>query len=238
MLKDYIINFFILSDHNSLLNIYEYIKRRYYKTIDINNIKNEIAYLLKNKIIFIVNHNIYGLTKEGEVILNDHKYYYASIIIRFFKKYCIKSHKKYDLREIRLEQQMLRNYLITNKEHKCIICNKYLPLCLLETAHLKPRCLLNDIELKDNNIVEFMCRYCHNLYDNGLLGIFDGLLCVSSLIEKYEDLHYINKSQIISSNKKNKIYFNFHYKTIYKRGSSPLENLTHTRSFTSVAKTP
>ena len=136
------------------------------------------------------------------------------------------------------QQQMLRNYLITNKEHKCIICNKYLPLCLLETAHLKPRCLLNDIELKDNNIVEFMCRYCHNLYDNGLLGIFDGLLCVSSLIEKYEDLHYINKSQIISSNKKNKIYFNFHYKTIYKRGSSPLENLTHTRSFTSVAKTP
>jgi len=34
----------------------------------------------------------------------------------------------------------------------CIICEKKLPLCLLETAHLKPRCLLNNNEKIDKNI--------------------------------------------------------------------------------------
>ena len=222
MLKDYIINFFILSENNnnnnnnnSLINIYEYIKRRYYKNIDINNIKNEITHLIKNKIIIITNNKTYELTKEGQVILNDHKYYYVSIIIRFFRKYCIKTHKKYELREIREEQQMLRFFLISTKDHKCILCNKKLPLCLLETAHLKPRCLLNNIELKDKNVVEFMCRYCHHLYDNGLLGICNGLLCVSPLIEKYEDLQYNKNKLIINYSIENNIYFNFHYKYIY-----------------------
>ena len=73
----------------------------------------------------------------------------------------------------------------------CIICNKYLPLELLETAHLKPRCLLNKYELEDKNIVEFMCRYCHKLYDSGFIGIKDSELKVSkSLIKKNYDLTF------------------------------------------------
>ena len=68
MLKDYIINFFILSDHNSLLNIYEYIKRRYYKTIDINNIKNEIESRLGDYIpnVELILENVYD--ENGELM--------------------------------------------------------------------------------------------------------------------------------------------------------------------------
>ena len=93
------------------------------------------------------------------------------------------------------------------------MCDKHLPLCLLETAHLKPRCLLNSNEMNDNNIVEFMCRYCHNLYDNGYLGLYNGLLHVSSFIDNY-DLQYNKNTLIVYYNILNKKYFNFHYNYI------------------------
>ena len=109
---------------------------------------------IRKNILFLKN-SYYELTSKGSVILNDHKYYYSKIIINFFKKICIKSTKyepkKYELKEIRQEQQQLRNYLINNKSNVCIICDKKLPLSLLETAHLKPRCILNNNELNDNN---------------------------------------------------------------------------------------
>ena len=97
----------------------------------------------------------------------------------------------------------------------CIICEKKLPLCLLETAHLKPRCILNNNDKNDKNIVEFMCRYCHNLYDNGFLTVYKGLLQVSTFINQY-DLHYYNNKQIHHYNLRNKKYFIFHYNNIYK----------------------
>jgi hypothetical protein len=137
----------------------------------------------------------------------------TQIIIRFYKKYN-RNYKKYELKEIRLEQQALRTFLINNKEHICIICDKKLPLCLLETAHLKPRCILN---CNDNNVVEFMCRYCHNLYDNGFLVIYNRLLYVSSFINNY-DIHYNRNKQISYYNFQNEKYFIFHYKYIYKIG--------------------
>ncbi len=208
---EYIINSFIFKETNTLNDIYEYCKKKY-NISDNNKIKLELNYLIKNKIIFF---NInYQLTDEGIVILNDNKYYYARIIFKFFKKYS-KNYKKYQLKEIRLEQQALRTYLINNKKHSCIICNKKLPLCLLETAHLKPRCILNYNEKIDINIVEFMCRFCHNLYDNGLIGVNNGLLCISTLIKNY-DLYYIENTQIINYNILNAKYFNFHYNYIYK----------------------
>ena len=147
--------------------------------------------------------------------MNDHKYYYSKIIIKFYKKYN-KNHRKYELREIRQEQQQLRNYLISNKKQMCIICEKKLPLCLLETAHLKPRCILNNNEINNKHIVEFMCRYCHTLYDNGFLSIYNGTLQISLLIDKY-DIHY-NSKTIVYYNSYNEKYFNYHYKYIYKHG--------------------
>ena len=213
-MKDYIINSFILQDKNSLIDIYNYIKLRYENPVEINNIKTKLTHFKKHNIIFFNNNN-FELTTEGNVILNDHKYYYSKIIIRFYKKYN-KNHRKYELREIRKEQQQLRNYLIANKPHVCIICDKKMPLCLLETAHLKPRCILNYNEKNDKNIVEFMCRYCHTLYDNGLLSVYNGLLYVSAVINNY-DLHYNEHKQITYYTSYNTKYFNFHYNYIYNR---------------------
>lgn len=214
-MKDYIINSFILHDNNTLIDIYKYVKYRYDSSVEINDIQTELTKLIKNNIIFLHNKN-YKLSKEGNVILNDHKYYYSKIIINFYKKYN-KNHQKYELREIRQEQKQLRNYLISNKNHMCIICEKKLPLCLLETAHLKPRCILNNSEKNDKNIVEFMCRHCHNLYDNGLLAVYNGLLQVSKFINQY-DLHYNNNTKIHYYNLQNEKYFIFHYNYIYKMG--------------------
>jgi hypothetical protein len=212
-MKDYIINCFILQDNNTLLDIYNYIKFRYDNLVEINDIKTELTKLIKNNIIFFNNKN-YKLSNEGSVILNDNKYYYSRIIIKFYKKYS-KNNIKYELREIREEQKQLRNYLIANKTQMCIICEKKLPLCLLETAHLKPRCILNYCEKNDKNIVEFMCRYCHSLYDNGFLSVYNGLLQVSSFINQY-DINYNKNKQILIYNTQNEKYFIFHHTYIYK----------------------
>jgi len=212
-MKDYIINCFILQDNNTLLDIYNYIKFRYDNLVEINDIKTELTKLIKNNIIFFNNKN-YELSNEGSVILNDNKYYYSRIIIKFYKKYS-KNNIKYELREIREEQKQLRNYLIANKTQMCIICEKKLPLCLLETAHLKPRCILNYYEKNDKNIVEFMCRYCHSLYDNGFLSVYNGLLQVSSFINQY-DINYNKNKQILIYNTQNEKYFIFHHTYIYK----------------------
>jgi hypothetical protein len=216
-MKDYIINSFMFKNNNSLFFIYNYIKMRYDKNIEIKYVKTILLNLIKKGIVFYYNQNQnYGLTHEGLVVLNDHKYYYSKIIINFFKKYKKYDDKKYELKEIRKEQQSMRTFLINNKPQMCIICDKTLPLCLLETAHIKPRCILNYTEIIDNHVVELMCRYCHSLYDNGFLSVNNGLLCVSSIMDNY-GLQY-NSNKIISSyNLHNEKYFNFHYKYIYRK---------------------
>jgi hypothetical protein len=214
-MKNYIINSFINQNKNTLFNVYDYINLHYDTLVKITNIKIELSEMVKMRLL-VLNNTIYELTHEGNVILNDHIFYYLRIIIRFFKQYT-KKQKIYALKEIRIEQQKLRAYLINNKQQKCVICDKHLPLCLLETAHLKPRCLLNFNEMKDTNIIEFMCRYCHNLYDNGYLGLSNGILCISPFLNNY-DLQYNKNAIIACCNTQNQKYFNFHYKYIYKMG--------------------
>lgn len=124
-----------------------------------------------------------------------------------------KTHSVYN--KNRPEQSQLRKYLINNKPQKCILCDKNLPLCLLETAHLKPRCILNHKERNDNNVVEFMCRYCDHLYDNGLLSVNNGLLDVSPIIINKYDLQYNKNKQIKYYNIYNEKYFIFHYNYIF-----------------------
>jgi hypothetical protein len=214
-MKDYIINAFILENTNSLSDIFNYIKKRYMNTVELNKLKIEINCLVKKNIIFLdYNTHMYHLTKEGNIILNDNIYYYSRIIVRFFRKHS-KIHKIYELKEKRLEQQSLRVFLLTNKEHKCILCYKHLPTCLLETAHIKPRHLLTNSEKKDKNCVELMCRYCHVLYDNGYLGVNNGLLNVSYFLNDKYDIEYVKEQVILNYNSKNNRYFEFHYKFIY-----------------------
>jgi hypothetical protein len=218
-MEKYIINSFLYKKFNTINDIFHYIKLKYNTNVGINNIKNIIHFYIKCNIVLLNENNNYYLTEEGNKILHQQITYSYRIIIQFFKKYTYNKldNPKYYLKEVREEQQKLRNYLINNKEQICIICDKKLPLCLLETAHLKPRYLLNCIEKNDNNVVEFMCRFCHKLYDDGYLGVYNGLLCVSQVITKNKyDLQYNENKQIIYYNIKNNRYFDYHYRKIYK----------------------
>jgi hypothetical protein len=71
-------------------------------------------------------------------------------------------------------------------------------------------------EILDNNVVEFMCRYCHKLYDSGYIGIDKGNLKISSIINNKYDLTCTDDAKIKSYNCGNKTYFDFHRKYIFK----------------------
>lgn len=228
-----IINTFIIRDKNTLTDILNYIKIRYSSSIHEDEIKDELIKLKKDNIIFNEN-NIYELTEYGNNKLKDYKYYYVIIIKNFLKNVKFlkflknikfkyendKVNKTYELKEIRKEQSKLREYLVNNKQYKCVLCDKKLPLFLLETAHLKPRCSLkNNNELNDLNIVEFMCCCCHKLYDEGYLSIHNGLLNVSSYLDNFKDLNYIKNKHIFCYNDNNKKYFDYHYNNIYNKSS-------------------
>ena len=210
-MKDHIINSFIVQEKNTFNDIYKY-ACNFNKKIQKNYIKKEI----KNKIRhghIMLNGGYYILTQIGNDILETHKKFYYYNISLFFTRYCNKT-KIYELKEKRSEQEKLRKTLIDTKDHICIICNKKLPLCLLETAHLKPRCILTNKEKNDINIVEFMCRYCHKLYDEGMIGVLNGQFCKTPELDTY-DLNY-NFNTIDVYNENNKKYFDYHYRNILK----------------------
>jgi len=182
--------------------------------IDISELelKKSINKLIKNNII--ININNYELTNEGNSILNQLNIFYKRIIVASYKKYKIKSDKKYTLKEIRTEQQNLRNHLITNYPNVCTFCDKKLPYFLLETAHIKPRCLLNYCDKKNYSNVLFLCRLCHVIFDKGYLSVYNNQLLVSNKlnISEYDLPKYKNYLDV----KEKKNFFNFHYNFIYK----------------------
>jgi hypothetical protein len=212
-------NYIINSFYNKKTNTFEEIKKsigQYVEDITQDDIKKEMKLLVRKNILMYDN-KIYSLTKNGEVVLGDNIFYYSRKIYNFFIKYS-KAIKKYEIKEKREEQTKLRDYLIKNKKNCCCICKKILPLCLLETAHLKPRCLLKKNEIYDFNIVEFMCHYCHKLYDDGYIGIKNGFLATSNILKNGQyDLDYIENTEIeLLYNNDNKIYFDFHMNFIFK----------------------
>ena len=112
----------------------------------------------------------------------------------------------------RPEQRKLRKFLLDNKEHKCIICQKNHPPYLLECAHIKPRCMSSNVERLDFNIVNWMCRNCHKIYDKGDIGIDNGFLIKSEFVKIYDFDGNFKESEYERSKK----YFNYHLKNIYK----------------------
>jgi predicted restriction endonuclease len=175
--------------------------------LDLNKSINK---LIRNNII--ININNYELTDEGKYMLNQLNIYYKRIIIAFYKKYKIKSDKKYALKEIRIEQQNLRNHLMSNYPNVCMFCDKKLPYFLLETAHIKPRCLLNYNDRKNYNNVIFLCRLCHVIFDKGFIAVFNSQLLVS---DKLKILDYdLPKYKNCLDVKEKKIFFDFHYNFI------------------------
>ena len=77
---------------------------------------------------------------------------------------------------LNVNQKSLRNYLIKSKYPNCILCNIEYPIEVLETTHLKPYSVSTDIERKDINIIEFMCRNCHKFYDMGFVSVINGAI--------------------------------------------------------------
>lgn len=113
----------------------------------------------------------------------------------------------------RPEQKKLRKYLEDNKERKCIICQRKLPNYTLECAHIKPRYLSNERERHDFNIVNWMCRNCHIVFDKGDIGVDNGELLKSVDIEDYDFDFNFKKEQFMMS----KDYFEFHFNNIFKK---------------------
>jgi len=171
---------------------------------------NNIKYLVKTGVL-IRNAEEYSLSIKGKAVLQNQIYYYKKIIYRFMCSLQIKD-KRYNLIEKREEQALLRQYLLDNRPLECILCDKNLPKCLLETAHLKPRCILGNRDRYNYHVVELMCLYCHKLYDTGLISVDNGNITVSSKIERFE---LIKTKEILRYNDRNKVYFDFHYKNIY-----------------------
>lgn len=212
-LETLIINSFIYNNDNSISDIFFYVSR-FNKNITKKQVKSYISILKRRKIIIELNNN-YSLTNCGKIIKDDNIYYASNIIFEALKK--IKLQRKYTLKEIRMEQSKLRNYLLQNKVHQCAICDKKKPSYLLETAHLKPRAILNGYELYDNNIVELMCSECHLLYDHGDIGVDNGKLKISSKIFNANyNIDIQNNKSIKSYSTQNDKYFSYHYNHIFK----------------------
>jgi predicted restriction endonuclease len=125
----------------------------------------------------------------------------------------------------RPESRELRNYLIDKYNtdtlgNHCSMCLKKYDLCLLDTAHLKPRYTLQLHELKELNNIEFMCKICHNLYDRGFISIdTNHKIIASHKILKYNDLHILANIGTLYSkiNKHNINYLLWHYTNIYQK---------------------
>ena len=198
-------NFF---NNPSINDIFNYCNR--FADNSKKEVQKNINILVKNNIL--THNNI--LTKEGNYILNQLNIYYQRIIINSYRKYKIKSDKKYTLKEIRLEQQKLRNHLISNCSNTCRFCEKKLPYFLLETAHIKPRCLLNYYDKHNYNNVIFLCRLCHVMFDKGYLSVLNNKLLISNKLNvKDYDLPIYRENKHF--NKEQQIFFDFHYKFIY-----------------------
>jgi hypothetical protein len=211
----------MVQDTYDLYNLHNYIKLHFHDKIERPRVE-EILRSLKKENTLVCQDHVYTMTERGLYIINDHKRVYdkmVAVIIRVFRKLRDRHgfRRTYRLKETRPEQATLRRHCIANRPNICVLCYKQLPLCLLETAHLKPRPTLNAIEIADENVAELMCRYCHPLYDAGMLGVLAGALCVSSelSLEAY-DLVYTDGMVIEAYSESNKKYFDYHYRNVYR----------------------
>jgi len=157
------------------------------------------------------------------------KYWYIEPIKKNSKKDILKRYQiflknlpdltdKETISQRRVEQSLLRNYLIQNEEEvECGICKKTYPVIFIWCSHIKKRseCTLEE-KLDIKNIVMPMCKFgCDDLYEKKYIYINDGFVKFNESIEtniairkKISEL--INN--VVSSkyyNKTSKKYFDF-----------------------------
>ena len=112
----------------------------------------------------------------------------------------------------RPEHRRLRTYLEKNKEKKCIICQRNLPHYTLECAHIKPRIFCSYQEKYDYNVVNWMCRNCHVIFDRGGIGVDDGKILISEDLEQFDDFltNFKIDEYFMSED-----YFKYHFNNIF-----------------------
>lgn len=217
-LDDNIILSFNFFNQNDFTEIFNYCNRFFSDSIDLNNYSKELIQKHLNKLVkYEVLLNNYQLSKNGKHMLNQLNIHSIRIIIKSYRNHKLKKYKKqYSLKEIRPEQNKLRQYLIKNSPQQCSFCLKNLPLQLLEAAHIKPRCLIpGSFDKNDNHNLMWLCRYCHPLFDEGLFSVNDDKLVKSSELNVDNYDFEIPNNKIILSEKQ-KEYMNFHYCNIFK----------------------
>ena len=119
-----------------------------------------------------------------------------------------------------LRRHLIEKYKLNNIDYHCTMCLQNYPISLLDTAHLKPRCKMDISEIKDVNNVEFMCKICHNLYDNGYISVNPNKnITINNDITKYKNLLIINRLDKIYEqyNCHNSNYLIWHYRNIFRK---------------------
>jgi hypothetical protein len=170
----------------------------------------------------------YALTEAGATMREDYRRHYGEVVQRFVlaRRHRVPALVRYARREVRREQRALRARLLAAARRaagppSCALCARAVPACLLEAAHLTPRCLLPAAERRATGVAaELMCRHCHALYDNGLLGVDPGgVLRVSAELRAY-DLHVSDGARVRCGYDRNARAFAFHRRAIYRAATS------------------
>lgn len=119
--------------------------------------------------------------------------------------------------QARKEQAYLRKFHFANKTtSECGICGREFPVMFLVTAHIKKRALCTEEEKNDlDNITIPMCEFgCDALYENGYIGVKEGIVVILkknnllSTLEKY--MKNLEGRKCSYWNTNTQIYFQFH----------------------------
>lgn len=131
----------------------------------------------------------------------------------------------------RLEQQLLRKYLLPEDTGTCALCGRTFPISFLVAAHIKPRAACTDEEKLDfENVAMPNCKMgCDELYGRGLIAVDgSGSIQVSNAapdvgpVGTYIKLFLAGKqSEAWLTKVESRKYFSFHMSHEFKAENQP-----------------
>ena len=127
----------------------------------------------------------------------------------------------------RLEQRLLREYLLDQDTGTCALCGRPFPIQFLVAAHIKPRSKCSDREKRDiENVAMPNCRFgCDELYERGYIAVgATGHVLASLLapetgpVRAYIREHLVDRpNSLWASNAATRRYFAFHEAETFRR---------------------
>ena len=83
---------------------------------------------------------------------------------------------------------------------------------LLDVSHLRPRNTLSANLYKNLDNVELMCKNCHNLWENGYIGVnLKGHITIHEDLLDYKAFHSLIGKYYSRYNEKNQPFILWHY---------------------------